>query len=68
MLCSKCGAKSDDNVLFCGECGAPIGVAQVNKPQSEQQPSAASVKCKGKGLLIGIVAAVVIIISDRLIR
>jgi hypothetical protein len=35
LSCPKCGAKNDDNALFCGECGSPLGVAQTG-PQNSQ--------------------------------
>ena len=59
MFCSKCGAKNADNTLFCGECGAPLDATQ-NGPENSQQLNS---KRKGKWLLIGLLATVVLIVG-----
>ena len=29
MFCKKCGAKNDDDAVFCVSCGAKIGESQA---------------------------------------
>ena len=29
MVCKKCGKENDDNMKFCGECGAIVPISDV---------------------------------------
>ena len=60
MFCSKCGAKNANDTLFCGECGVPIGAAWSGSQNPQQQSPK---RRKGKRLLIGLLATVVLIVG-----
>jgi glycine cleavage system pyridoxal-binding protein P len=38
MFCWNCGAKNDDNALFCGECGTAFDTPQAVPENLQQQP------------------------------
>ena len=60
MFCSKCGAKNANDTLFCGECGVPLGAAWSSSQNPQQQSPK---RRKGKRLLIGLSATVVVIVG-----
>ena len=38
MICSNCNTMNADGVKFCGNCGAPLGMAQPQMQQAQGQP------------------------------
>ena len=74
MFCPNCGMQLPDGSVFCGSCGTKLSAAQAPAQQSEyqqhpqmaqqqwQQQPAAPKRKLSKGKLIGIVAAVVVVI------
>lgn len=75
MFCAKCGAKNEDNSLFCGECGADSGAngnrdslsAEESGPDAGAAPAAWE-KRKRKGLVVGIsLLAVVAVVAAALV-
>lgn len=75
MYCENCGAKNDDNARFCCECGSPlVNEAEEKKTQTEKTlpksngtENVKNITNKAgkfpKKVLIGIVAAVIVIIA-----
>lgn len=70
-VCSKCGNVIEDNAMFCGKCGNRLEVQSQqsqytyvpNQPQYQPTPMQQPPKKKNTGLIIGIVAAVVIVLA-----
>lgn len=40
MYCSECGAKADDNAIFCEVCGAKILTPEENKVEVSEEVAA----------------------------
>ena len=66
-FCTWCGSRIDDDDLFCSNCGKRADGRQPPvQPQPQQQgwqaaPQPQAKKSGGKGMIIGIVAAVVVV-------
>lgn len=61
MFCTKCGAKNDDDAVFCLECGAKFGGGQAARSSA---PAAASPNDKNRKVgMIAVGVAVVIVIG-----
>lgn len=47
--CSNCGAKIEDNVKFCPECGSPNSSASASSPERKQEYAGKILKCPNCG-------------------
>lgn len=64
--CINCGRELEDNVQFCTGCGKPCDATQQQPIPNAQMPNAPiepKKKKKKLGIIIGVVAALVLIIS-----
>jgi len=65
-VCIKCGAKKQDNNVFCKNCGAKLVKPANNSPASSASSSsgvAQAAKAVNVKLIIGIAATLVVVVA-----
>lgn len=62
MFCGKCGAKLEEGVTFCPQCGTPTGAA----PTAETAGTAPAAKKPNLPVLVGAVVLVAVIVVSLL--